>query len=78
VHTITGASFDLNSEALTLLDAVAEPRTFAELQAGSGLPVERAHKLLDQAVNRGLVRALVDAKHVTWIPEAAPAEKVLA
>ncbi len=78
VHPITGASFDLNAEALALLGALERPLTFHELAAASGLDPQRAHKLLDQAVNRGLVRILVDDRHVTWIPEAMRQQKVLA
>jgi radical SAM superfamily enzyme YgiQ (UPF0313 family) len=76
-NAFTGTRFEIDGVAIDLLKALAEPRTFHELVAATGLAPERVRTLLDLATNRGFVRILVDERYVRWTAEAPDAKKPL-
>jgi hypothetical protein len=70
-HSISGFSFDLEEEALAVLRSVdGTERTFDEIVSASGVPEERALRLIEEGVNRGIIKVLLDPKDAVYLPEA--------
>ena len=70
-HSISGFSFDLEEEALAVLRSVdGVERTFDEIVSASGVPEERALRLIEEGVNRGIIKVLLDPKDAVYLPEA--------
>ncbi len=77
-HSLTGFSFDLDADGVRLLEVLDTPRTYAQIVTATGFAPERIHRLVDLAVNRGMVRAIVEVHDIHYLPEADLAAKVLA
>ena len=79
VHSITGFRFDLEKPSLAIVKAIdGTPMTYPEVLAATGLDDELARDLVDQGVNRGLIKLLVDEQVLEWVPEALLREEPLA
>jgi hypothetical protein len=69
-HLITGHVFELERESLVLVEALREPRTFAELKAATGWGESLLATRVEQGINRGLLRLLCEPHQVRWLPQA--------
>jgi anaerobic magnesium-protoporphyrin IX monomethyl ester cyclase len=71
-HLTTGYTFDLEKPSVAIVRALTGAElTYEQLLAATGLDDATARDLVDQGINRGIIKILVDEKHVRWIPEAA-------
>lgn len=71
-HLTTGFTFDLEKPAVAIVGALTgKELTYEQLLNATGLDDSVARDLVDQGINRGIIKILVDEKHVRWIPEAA-------
>lgn len=72
-HLTTGYTFDLEKPAVAIVRALQDggPQTYQALLATTGLEDALARDLVEQGINRGIIRILVDEEHIQWIPEAA-------
>ncbi len=68
---VTGFRFDLNGDAIRLVQTLdGRALTYQQLLSESGVPEPIARDLVNQAVNRGVFKVLLDQDQFEWVPEA--------
>ncbi len=71
MHILTGFRFDLDANAIRLVQALENSAmSFPELLGKSGVPEGIARDLVDQGVNRGIFKILLDERHWQWVPDS--------